>query len=245
MAARREGRHIERLPEGCRPADDAAGYAVQRQVMAALCGRGSDGDGADGIGGWKIGAGAPDETPLHAPILRRDIHPSGVVLPAADFPDASVETEIAFRLRQDLPARGRPYDIVTVAAAVEILPALELYRSRYRDPGAVSQAENLADCLANAALVVGASSAQPDRSVDTSWDIDLVVDGERREGRALRHPVRDPLRLVVWLADHLVARGEMLRAGQVITTGALLLAPIGRVVAGVWRDLGTVSVRFS
>jgi 2-keto-4-pentenoate hydratase len=56
--------------------------------------------------------------------------------------------------------------------------------------------------------------------------------------------VGEPLRLVVWLANTLAARGEMLRAGQVVTTGALLLAPIGHAVDATWRGLGSVSVRF-
>lgn len=202
------------------------------------------GGGRDGIGGWKIGAGGPEETPLFAPILDLDIHPSGITLPAGNYPDALVEAEIAFRLRRDLPRCAEPYTMATVAAAVETLPALELYRSRYRDPRAVGQPENLADCLANAGLVVGAPVAATGRAADPSFDIDLVIDGETREGRALRHPVGDPLRLVVWLANTLAARGEMLLAGQVVTTGALLLGPIRRVVQGDWRGLGSVSVRF-
>ncbi|MFM7627502.1 MAG: 2-keto-4-pentenoate hydratase [Gammaproteobacteria bacterium] len=214
--------------------------------MAILRGIGGD----DGIGGWKIGAGGPDETPLYAPIFKDDIHPSGVTLAAADFPGALVEAEIAFRLRQDLPARARPYDLETVAATVERVPALELYRSRYRDPRAASQPESLADCLANAGLVVGAPSGLAHRgadpsAADPSWDIDLVIDGKAHEGRGLRHPVGDPLQLVAWLANYLAARGEMLCTGQVVTTGALLLGPIGNAVHGEWQGIGPVSVRFT
>ena len=210
--------------------------------MAALHDSGSDRGGGDGIGGWKIGAGGPDETPLYAPIAHLDIHPSGATLPVADYPDASIEAEIAFRLRRDLPPGEGIHDLTTVAAAVEVLPALEIYRSRYRDARAASQPENLADRLANAGLVVGVPSAY--RGTDLSWHIELVIDGETREGRALHHPVGEPLRLVVWLANTLATRGEMLRAGQVVTTGALLLAPIGHAVDATWRGLGSVSVRF-
>lgn len=249
VAARRGRRHLDRLPEACRPADDAAGYAVQRRVVAALGVGASDGVGGrsagDAIGGWKIGAGGPDELPLYAPIPAHDIHASGATLCAADHPGALVEAEIAFRLRRDLPSEDGIHDLTTVAAAVEVLPAIEIYRSRYRDPDAASQPENLADCLANAGLVMGAASALAGRGADPSWDIDLVIDGERLEGRRLRHPVGDPLRLVAWLAGHLAARGEMLRAGQVVTTGALLLGPMGHAVRGEWQGLGPVSVRFA
>jgi 2-keto-4-pentenoate hydratase len=245
IATRRGRQRIERLPEACRPVDVAAGYALQSKVVAGL----------GEVGGYKIGAGGPEETPLYAPILTHEIHPSGVSLSLAAFPGALIEAEIAFRLRCDLPHRDAAYDLAEVAAAVETLPALEIFGSRYLDPGAVSEGENLADCLANAGLIVGQPFTPPrsghDASRDiasrdiASWNIDLVIDGKTGSVRAARHPVGDPLRLVVWLANHLRGSGDGLRAGQVVTTGALVLAPVGREVRGDWEGLGSVSVRFA
>ncbi len=237
LIATRRGRHrIERLPEACRPVDVAAGYALQSKVVAGL----------GEVGGYKIGAGGPEETPLYAPILAHEIHPSGASLSLAAFPGALIEAEIAFRLRCDLPRRDAAYDLAEVAAAVETLPALEIYGSRYLDPGALSEGENLADCLANAGLIVG-QPVTPPRSGqhEASWNIDLVIDGKTGSVRSVRHPVGDPLRLVVWLANHLRGCGDGLRAGQVVTTGALVLAPVGRDVRGDWEGLGSVSVRFA
>lgn len=240
IATRRGRQRIARLPEACRPVDVAAGYALQSKVVAGL----------GEVGGYKIGAGGPDETPLYAPILTHEIHPSGVSLSLAAFPGALIEAEIAFRLRCDLPHRDAAYDLAEVAAAVETLPALEIFGSRYLDPGAVSEGENLADCLANAGLIVGQPFTPPrsghEASRDiASWNIDLVIDGKTGSVRAARHPVGDPLRLVVWLANHLRGSGDGLRAGQVVTTGALVLAPVGREVRGDWEGLGSVSVRFA
>ena len=235
VAARRERRLIERLPLDCRPADLVAGYSVQTEVAEML--------GA--IGGWKIGAADPGSTPLHAPIFAQEIHQSGVTLGVQEFPGAIVEAEIAFRLLQDLPVGDAAHDAASVARAVERVPALEIYRSRYRNPGEADEAEQLADCLANGGLIVGvggeavtAGGAMP------TWDIDLAVDGTFEQVRAVRHPAGDPLQLVVWLANHLNRCGGLLSAGQVVTTGALLLAPIGRAVRGEWRGLGSVSARF-
>jgi len=235
VAARRERRLIERLPLDCRPAHLAAGYAVQAQVAGLL--------GA--IGGWKIGAADPGGTPLHAPIFVADIHQSGVTLAIKEFSGATIEAEIAFRLLQDLPVGDAAHDAASVARAVERVPALEIYSSRYREPNAAEEAEQLADCLANGGLIVGvgvesviAGGAMP------TWDIDLAVDGTFEQARSVRHPAGDPLQLVVWLANHLNRCGGLLSAGQVVTTGALLLAPIGRAVRGEWRGLGSVSARF-
>jgi 2-keto-4-pentenoate hydratase len=240
IATRRGRQRIARLPEACRPVDVAAGYALQSKVVAGL----------GEVGGYKIGAGGPDETPLYAPILAHEIHTSGASLSLAAFPGALIEAEIAFRLRCDLPHRDAAYDLAEVATAVETLPALEIFGSRYLDPGAVSEGENLADCLANAGLIVGQPFTPPrsghEASRDiASWNIDLVIDGKTGSVRAARHPVGDPLRLVVWLANHLRGSGDGLRAGQVVTTGALVLAPVGREVRGDWEGLGSVSVRFA
>ena len=240
VAARRERRLIERLPLDCRPGDLAAGYAVQAQVAGML--------GA--IGGWKIGAADPCNTPLHAPILAQEIHPSGVTLAAKEFTGAIIEAEIAFRLRQDLPVADVAHDAVSVARAVERVPALEIYRSRYREPGAAEEAEQLADCLANGGLIVGVGVGIGVESVMSggvmpTWDIDLAVDDTLKQVRAARHPAGDPLQLVVWLANHLNRCGGLLSAGQVVTTGALLLAPIGRSVRGECQGLGSVSASFT
>jgi 2-keto-4-pentenoate hydratase len=242
VAARRERRLIERLPLDCRPGDLAAGYAVQAQVAGML--------GA--TGGWKIGAADPGNTPLHAPIFAQEIHPSGVTLAAKEFTGAIIEAEIAFRLLQDLRVGDVAHDAASVARAVERVPALEIYRSRYREPGAAEEAEQLADCLANGGLIVGvgvgvgvgvesvmAGGAMP------AWDIDLAVDDTLKQVRAARHPAGDPLQLVVWLANHLNRCGGLLSAGQVVTTGAMLLAPIGRSVRGEWQGLGSVSASFT
>ena len=236
VAARRERRLIERLPLDCRPGDLTAGYAVQAQVAGML--------GA--IGGWKIGAADPGNTPLHAPIFAQEIHPSGVTLAAKEFTGAIIEAEIAFRLQQDLRVGDVAHDAASVARAVERVPALEIYRSRYREPGAAEEAEQLADCLANGGLIVGvgveavmAGGAMP------TWDIDLAVDDTLEQVRAARHPAGDPLQLVVWLANHLNRCGSLLSAGQVVTTGAMLLAPIGRSVRGEWQGLGSVSASFT
>ena len=240
VAARRERRLIERLPLDCRPGDLAAGYAVQAQVAGML--------GA--IGGWKIGAADPGGTPLHAPIFAQEIHPSGVTLAAKEFTGAIIEAEIAFRLRQDLPVADVAHDAVSVARAVERVPALEIYRSRYREPDAAEEAEQLADCLANGGLIVGVGVGIGVESVMSggvmpTWDIDLAVDDTLKQVRAARHPAGDPLQLVVWLANHLNRCGGLLSAGQVVTTGALLLAPIGRSVRGECQGLGSVSASFT
>lgn len=234
IAARRDGRQIERLPESCRPLTQASGYAIQRRVA----------EGLGAIGGWKIGAANAEATPLFAPIFASDVYPSGVTLAAGDFSDSLIEAEIAFRLRRDLPLHARAHTYDAIAAAVELLPVFEIYRSRYGKPADATEAEQIADCLANRGLIFGSAAAsQPVTNV--GWTIDLNIAGAVKRVDDVRHPVGDPLTLVVWLANHLAIQGEGLRQGQIVTTGALILGPVGVQVCGQWRGLGSVSATFA
>ena len=233
--ARLQQRRIERLPESCRPLTDAAGYAIQQRVAASL--------GA--IGGWKIGASDPEATPLYAPIIASEIFPSGTTLAANEFPDALIEAEIGFRIRRDMPPRARAYDADAIAAAVELLPVFEIYSSRYLHPADATGPEHLADCLANRGLVFGAPAAATPPATNAAWSIELHIDDKIERVSDARHPAGAPLLLVVWLANHLAAHGRGLRAGQIVTTGALVLGPIGTQISGHWRGAGSVSVRFA
>ena len=57
-----------------------------------------------------------------------------------------------------------------------------------------------------------------------------------------------PLNSLVWIANHLGARGLTLRAGDVVMTGSVskvLQAKAGDTVRATYTRLGSVSVRFA
>lgn len=214
------------------PADMAGAFAVQQAVLAGLGGT---------IGGWKCAA-PPGKDPTAA-----IMNGAGIVAGPARWAmpregKVGIETEIAFRLGRDLPARATPYSRDEVLDAVAAaFPVIEMVESRYTDPRAVGPMEALADCIAHGGLVCG-----PDVAGWRGMDLpNLVVrqtaGGQVQVEKAGGNPSVDPVVPLVWLANALPGFGLPLRAGQVVTTGSctgLLWVPGGQRITGGFAGFG-------
>ena len=212
VAARNSRRPGERLPESCRPVDLADSLSIQGRVRELL---------GDAIGGWKCAAPTAARAISAAPIFLSTISTDSPcpILPIGG--KARIEPEIGFVLGRDLPRRATPYSDAEIRAAIlETRAVLELIGPRYADPAEVTYPELLADNIANQGLFVGPVVAN---------GLDLPLDAFRigidtPDGALLerdgKHPDGHPLRPLLWLANHLAARGEGLTAGQVVTTGS-------------------------
>jgi 2-keto-4-pentenoate hydratase len=218
------------------PADEAAAWAIQREVLRRLGGT---------IGGYKCAT--PASAPPSAALLdARGITGSPASWPVPDGRRIGIETEIAFRLGRDLPARAAPYTLAEVSEAIAAcFPAVELVASRYADIKAVALNENMADNIAHAGLVCGAdvpgwrSHDLGDLMVRQSCGGQVQV--EKRGG----NPAGDPLLSLTRLANHLQAFGLHLQAGQVVTTGSwtgLIWVEGGQRVVGGFDGLGEVVI---
>ena len=212
VAARNSRRPGGRLPESCRPADLAAALAIQDRVRELL--------GA-AIGGWKCSVPSAERAIAAAPIFISTISSDSPcpILPIGG--KARIEPEIAFVLGRDLPRRATPYSDAEIRAAIrETRAVLELIGPRYADPAALTYPELLADSIANQGLFVGPVVANGLDLPLEAFRIGIdTPDGALLE-RDGKHPDGHPLRPLLWLANHLAARGEGLTAGQVVTTGS-------------------------
>lgn len=235
IAAHTSRQPIDRLPVACRPASVAEAYAIQDEVIRAL----------GPVGGWKVGVSDPDAEPSCAPVCRDVILPSGADLDAARYHGLALEIEFAFRLRRDLPPQETAYRYDEVADAVDFLPLIEVLGSRYRDRTALSAVEQLADANANGAFITGAPVGDW-RSLDfRRATVTLAIDGAIVQSACGTHPAGDPVRLLVWQANHAAARCGGLKRGDIVTTGSLQgaspIRPGSRAVAD-WGGWGRVEL---
>jgi 2-keto-4-pentenoate hydratase len=232
--ARRSAARIEALPAA--PRSVAEAHAVQDRVVALL---------GEAVGGFKANA-PPGEEPTRGLVYARTIRASPARMPPSEVPPLGVEGEIAFKFARDLPARDAPYGRAEVAGATSVLPAIEVVSGRFVDPRARPPLEQLADCIANGALVLGA--AMPDWSgLDLPrLRVSLLVNGEPVVDRRGGHPIDDPLGVAVALVEMMRKAGGV-RAGQVVTTGSWtglrFLAP-GDRCAVRFEGLGGAEVVF-
>ena len=237
LIAVREGRSPRLAGLGAQaPTTEAEAWAIQRAVLAHLGGR---------IGGYKC-ATPPGKPPSAALLNAAHVRPAPARWPVAAGARVGIETEIAFRLGRDLPARAAPYPREEVLDAVAgCFPAIEMVETRYIDPKAVTPLEAQADTIAHAGLICGADV--PDwRARDlTGLTVRQTYGNAVQVEKVGGNPSLDPVAPLVWLANHLPTVGLHLEAGQVVTTGSctgLLWVEGGARVVGAFLGFGAAVV---
>lgn len=238
LQGRRALQPIDDLPPDLRPRSLEEAYYVQDVMLQAI----------GNAGGWKVGAGAPEATPLFAPMPLNTFALSGSRVAPAFCRLRGVEAEIAFVLGKDLPPRATPYAREEVVDAIAgCHPAIELLESALLDPDAAERLTAIADLQSNGGFVPGPAIEGWQGLNFADYTAQLNVDGFVRVENGKNAAGGDLLRLVVWLANEAQARTGGLLAGQWITTGSWtgkILAESGSVVLARFPDLGEVSVRF-
>lgn len=234
----RENRRIDALPAGCRPGSRIEGYRIQAKV-AELSGQDTF--------GWKIAATSKAgqqhigvDGPLAGRLLQRRVFHSGGTVSLLNNIMNVAEAEFAFRMARDLPPRGTPYAIEEVIAAVDTMhPAIEIPDSRYDSFVSAGAAQLIADNACASYFVLGSATAVDWRQHDLA-DHPVTInlnDRLEREGKGA-NVLGDPRIALTWIANELSLTGDMLRAGQVITTGTCIVP--AKIVQGdsVFADFG-------
>jgi 2-keto-4-pentenoate hydratase len=151
-------------------------------------------------------------------IFSRTIHASPAKITAADFVNLRIESEIALKLGEDLPARNTPWTRETVAPAVAgAMPAFELIEDRNADYARTAATSLIVENCWNGGVVAGLAKAMPLNDL-IGIHGRLGIDGKDvGEGQA-----EDPAATLAWLANLLAERGRDLKAGMVVITGSLI-----------------------
>lgn len=221
------------------PADRAGAYAIQDATLAAT----------GPIAGWKVGAKGPQAEPHCAPLPASGLHASGATLAGPAWRWRCVEVEVAFRLGRDLDPHGKLLPPEELAEAFDaVLPVIEVVESRLAEGKTADPLAQLADLQCHGALVLGKPSALAPahvdlRTVEASLRFGAISAAQTHGG----NPAQDVWHLLSWLALHCARRGQVLRAGQIVTTGSctgLLTAPMDVTVRGEIAGAGAVELRF-
>jgi len=226
----RERRQIDILPPELLPADLDEAYAIRAafEDIEKARGRGE-------VVGYKIGLTTPImqklcgvNEPCYGAIFATEVHQRRAELPARNYCQLGIETEIAVRLGEDLPQSG---SADRVAAAVEsCMAAIEVLEDLRHDYKRLSAAAMVAGNVWNAGVVLG----QP---VGDWRRLDLAKLGARLtiNGREIGHGkggdvMGNPLNALAWLADKLATAGTPLKRGMIVMTGSMV--PIQFPAAG-------------
>ncbi|WP_162243755.1 2-keto-4-pentenoate hydratase [Ramlibacter sp. Leaf400] len=222
LQARRSG-----APFGVHPSELQCGlpeaYALQHTHLQRVLQQ--DGDAVHGAKLSVTSAPALErlglKAPLLGPILRGRSHASGVVLPRSRFFACILEAEIGFVLGADLDARdGAPPREAVADAIAAAFPCIEIADSRYAQWAEAPACAIVAD-LAYAGDWVRGTDCAGWRALDLrTLPVTLSRDGEViREGSG-DAVLGDPLHALALAATEAATRGEVLRAGTLLSTGA-------------------------
>ena len=245
LDARRTATPIADLPEALQPASLDEAYFVQDAMARTI-----EVEQGHGVRGWKVGAPAPDATPIFGPMPFAWIADDASLLGGQRYRFRGLEAEIAFLLGQDLPPRATPYTRDEIVAAIASChPAIEELEAGLVDPLKVARFTMIADMQIHGGFIHG--PAVPDwQSIDFAREsVSLAVDGEVRVERTASNTAgTDLLRLVLFLANQGAARTGGLKRGSWITTGSwtgYTLASAGSAVKVRFSTAGSVSLRFA
>lgn len=235
------GTTLPALPEDCRPADIAGGYAIQAQLDAL------GGERA----GWKIAAtGAAGreslgvDHPLAGPLYARFAVDPGGTIELSQLRMRMVEAEFGFLTAHDLVPADAPFDRDAILAALgAFVPALEFPNTRYADHRVVGGASLVADAACAGLFVLGTPVTDFDPAALPESTVTLSVGDDSLVGKGA-NVLGDPVEAVRWLANELASLGRTLDAGSAIITGAATaatnLAP-GKIAAD-YGSLGSLEV---
>lgn len=217
--------------EGLIPSTLSEAMAVQRSFAE---------NWAKPVAGWKL-AIRPDGQAVGAPIF------DCVRVNDADlacFPQdgtEGVEVEICFTLSADIPAStaGRMTRADLTGFIDKVHLGAELLRYRLVEKNQVPFPLFLADRLANHGFVIGPELDEGIVEVFTGYGVNLlqltVTEGPVSLFDAkVKHPNGDPLAPLVAFANSAFNTGDMLKEGNVVTTGSLCGA-IPSALAGETR----------
>jgi 2-keto-4-pentenoate hydratase len=212
------------------PQDIDAAYAVQSINTAFWVAAGRK------IIGRKIGLTAASvqrqlgvDQPDFGVLFDYMLVPDRGLLAANRVLQAKVEGEVAFVLARDLDnPRASPLDLM--AAIAYALPAVEIVDSRIAD-WKITIADTVADNASSGYFVLGSEPRSLAGLDLMNCGMVLTIDGAIMSVGAGAACLGHPLNAAAWLARALAIRGERLRAGDVVMSGAL--GPMVALSSGV------------
>ena len=242
------------VPPELHPQTAAEGYAIQEGVVEHLL---ANGFGSRDEIGIKIGLTSKENRALWGEEFLGVDHPTmnfvwkmyheHADLKWEDYYQLLVECEFGVRMARDCPASDAPYTKESIADYVDACMAgIELVDPSvdYRQTPAPMIPLVLADNAANSGAVFGKGT--------TEWrDLDIPnimgkmeIDGEEMETGPSSRLDGHPFNTLAWGANHLVERGNPIRAGQHIILGSVTgTYPLSRGSTAVmtFDHLGQVS----
>lgn len=171
---------------------------------------------------------------------------SGQDVPMARLLQPKVEAEVAFVLGRDLSGSAPSY-AEFLSSLSYALPAIEIVDSAIAD-WKISLVDTVADNASCGLYVLGDQPLSLGQAPLGELGMQMTKNGQVVSVGTGAACLGHPLRAAYWLACTMAARGQSLRAGQVVLSGALgpmVPVAVGDVIHAQIGALGSVSCRMT
>lgn len=222
-------------------------YTVQQMVIDARTASGEQ------VIGYKVGCTSEAirrqfglSEPICGCLMAPHLTYGDAVLNHRDYFDCAVEPEFVLMIGSDLADEVGEQDDLT-AAIDFVSPGIELHNYRFWFGEPTSQ-ELIASNGIHAGLVVGNQKTSPGSFDWDAEEVGIFISDKQAASGPGREIMGGPMKSLRWLVNHLVRRGESLRAGQLVIPGSpTRLVPVeaGDQVSARFAHLGQVEARFT
>lgn len=221
VAARRGARALAGFP-GAPPESLTESYRVQDEAIALW---------PDEVAGWKIGRVPAHQVKalgadrLTGPIFKRQVWRAEgreVATPVFDGGFAAVEAEYVLRLERDVAPEDAAWtreDAEALVAAMHM--GVEMAGSPLATINDLGATVVVCDFGNNNGLILGPEIAGWREKLAQGLSCETFIDGVSAGAGAVRAGPDDPIDALVFLLEHMARRGRPLKAGQLISTGAV------------------------
>lgn len=219
------------------------GYLVQEKIVSMKLAEGRK------IVGPKMGLTSQAkmqqmnvDEPIYGYVFDYMLIDNGGEASLSDLIHPKVEAEIAFIIAEDIEGPGITGAQV-LAKTEAVLPALEIIDSRYENFN-FTLPDVVADNASTSRVVFGTTVKSPEQFELDVVGATLAINGEIKELGAGAAVLGHPANAIAMLANMLARKGDKIRKGDVILSGALtgaVLLEKGDVVLGKFDGLGEVS----
>jgi 2-oxo-3-hexenedioate decarboxylase len=238
-----EQREVTRLTEKYPELSVEDGYRIQQELVALKQAEGHR------IVGPKMGLTSRAkmkqmnvEEPIYGYVFDYMVVPDGATISMRELIHPKAEAEIAFAIGKDIEGPGITGAQV-LAATEYVVAALEIIDSRYEN-FKFTLSDVIADNASSSRIILGKKVTRPaDLELDL-LGVTLSINGEMKGLGAGAAVLGHPANSIAMLANMLARRGEKIKAGEIILSGAVteaFLLNVGDKVSAKVQGLGEVS----
>ena len=161
-----------------------------------------------------------------------------------------IEPEICFEIKEDIVDIGELYNSTNIKKYIKtIFPVIEIVDTRYEKGWEIKALETISDNGVHSCLIKGEALSNWESYDRLNSEINLYVDNKFICSGRGSNVLNDPLNSISWLANKLIQRGKLIKAGEIITTGNTLDKPIfaekNTIISAKFDALGEVTMRYS